>query len=144
MEEDGVTKALCRIGAATTNEQFRRWCLDERGGDWAWTVPLNVIMVEITWGGSNAPICHGAGLRNRTLSDLVTEVEFVNARGELQTVSRPRAAEGGRRLLRPAGDRHVADAQARPDDVRDAPADEPAPAARDPSPPGFDVPAQST
>ena len=87
VREDGVTKALCRIGAATTNEQFRRWCLDEGGGAWAWTVPLNVIMVEITWGGSNAPICHGAGLRHETLSDLVVEVEFVNARGRLQTVS---------------------------------------------------------
>jgi hypothetical protein len=89
VREDGVTKALCRIGAATTNEQFRRWCLDEGGGAWAWTVPLNVIMVEITWGGSNAPICHGAGVRHKTLSDLVVEVEFVNARGELQTVSDP-------------------------------------------------------
>jgi hypothetical protein len=87
VREDGVRKALCRIGAATTNDQFRRWCLDESGGDLAWTVPLNVIMVEITWGGSNAPICHGAGLRHKTLSDLVAEVEFVNARGELQTVS---------------------------------------------------------
>lgn len=87
--EDAVTKALCRIGAATTNEQFRRWCLDEQGGNWAWTVPLNVIMVEISWGGSNAPICHGAGRRHQTLSDLVTEVEFVNARGEIQVVSDP-------------------------------------------------------
>jgi hypothetical protein len=89
VNEGGVTKALCRIGAATTNEQFRRWCLDERGGASAWTIPLNVIMVEITWGGSNAPICHGAGLRHKTLSDLVAEVEFVNARGHLQTVSDP-------------------------------------------------------
>jgi hypothetical protein len=82
-------KVLCKIGAATTNEQFRRWCLDPAGGNQRWTVPLNVIMVEITWGGSNAPICHGAGLRNATLSDLVRAVEFVNARGELQTVSDP-------------------------------------------------------
>jgi hypothetical protein len=95
VREDGVRKALCRIGAATTNEQFRRWCLDEGGGAWEWTVPLNVVMVEITWGGSNAPICHGAGLRHKTLSDLVVEVEFVNARGELQTVS-------DRRLLKAA------------------------------------------
>ena len=87
--EGGVTKALCRIGAATTNEQFRIWCLDATGGDSAWTVPLNVIMVEITWGGSNAQICHGAGVAQPTLSDLVTEVEFVNALGELQTVSDP-------------------------------------------------------
>jgi hypothetical protein len=90
VREGGVEKALCRIGAGTTNEQFRRWCLDEQGGAWRWTVPLNVIMVEITWGGSNAQICHGAGLGNRTLSDLVTEVEFVNARGRLQRVSDPK------------------------------------------------------
>src|SRR5262249_48497770 len=56
IEEQGVTKALCKIGAATTNEQFRRWCLDSQGGNWNWTIPLNVIMVEITWGGSNGPI----------------------------------------------------------------------------------------
>lgn len=83
--EGGVTKALCRIGAGTTNEQFRQWS----AAGLEWTVPLNVIMVEITWGGSNAPICHGAGWRTQTLSDLVAEVEFVNARGELQTVNDP-------------------------------------------------------
>jgi len=93
--EEGVEKALCRIGAATTNEQFRRWCLktkeagSEEVGNWEWTVPFNVIMVEITWGGSNAPICHGAGSEHETLSDLVTEVEFVNAKGELQKVTDP-------------------------------------------------------
>jgi hypothetical protein len=96
LEEEGVEKALCRIGAATTNEQFRRWCLSPKGGNMKWTVPLNVIMVEITWGGSNAPMCHGAGWRHPTLSDLVTEVEFVNAKGNLQTVSGPtlKAAAG--------------------------------------------------
>ena len=102
IDEAGVRKALCRIGAATTNEQFRRWCLDPAGGNWAWTVPLNVIMVEITWGGSNAPICHGAGLRHQTLSDLVHAIEFVNAKGELQTVDDPellRTAAGAFGLL---------------------------------------------
>jgi len=67
-------------------KQFRRWALDDQGGAWMWSVPFNVIMVEITWGGSNAPICHGAGRLHGTLSDLVTEVEFVNAVGELQVV----------------------------------------------------------
>lgn len=100
--ENGVEKALCRIGAGTTNEQFRRWCLDAKGGALQWTVPLNVIMVEITWGGSNGPICHGAGLRNQTLSDLVAEIEFVNPKGELQTVSDPedlRSASGAFGLM---------------------------------------------
>jgi hypothetical protein len=44
--EDGVEKALC------TNEQFRRWCLDPKGGALCWSVPLNVILVEITWGAA--------------------------------------------------------------------------------------------
>ena len=102
IDESRVTKALCKIGAATTNEQFRRWCLDPSGGNLKWTVPLNVIMLEITWGGSNAAICHGAGLRNATLSDLVAAIEFVNARGQLQVVDDPdqlRAASGAFGLL---------------------------------------------
>jgi hypothetical protein len=93
IEEDGRKKALCRIGAATTNEMFRRWAI----GTMKWTVPLNVIMVEITWGGSNGPICHGAGITHQTLSDLVHEIEFVNAKHELQRVSdrqQLRAASG--------------------------------------------------
>jgi hypothetical protein len=87
-EEGHPNKHLCKIGAATTNEQFRQWCMERFKHDPAnsWTLPLNVIMVEITFGGSNAPICHGAGWKNKTLSDLVTEIEFVNPLGELQTV----------------------------------------------------------
>jgi hypothetical protein len=46
-------------------------------------------MVEITFGGSISPICHGAGLTNKTLSDLVVEVEYVDAHGEVQTISDP-------------------------------------------------------
>ena len=89
LNENGKIKALCKIGASTSNEQFRSWCIDAKGGNWQWTIPFNVIMVEITYGGSNAPICHGAGWKNETLSDLVTEIEFVNANGELQTVNDP-------------------------------------------------------
>jgi hypothetical protein len=83
-------KGLCRIGAATTNEMFREWVVADGKGHWKpWTLPLNVIMVEITFGGSNGPICHGAGRHTQTLSDLVHEIEFVNANGEIQTVSDP-------------------------------------------------------
>ncbi|KAG8670961.1 hypothetical protein FPOAC2_04226 [Fusarium poae] len=73
---------LVRIGCATTNERLRRWCIEHK----AVTIPLNVIMVEITIGGSNAPICHGAGLQNQTLSDLVRKIEYVDANGELRSV----------------------------------------------------------
>ncbi|MGF6886873.1 hypothetical protein ABIA39_005362 [Nocardia sp. GAS34] len=82
-------KGLVRVGASTTNQQFRDWMLSSSGGNRRWTLPLNVVLSEITLGGSISMICHGAGLRNQTISDLVAAVEFVNARGELQTVSDP-------------------------------------------------------
>jgi hypothetical protein len=75
-------KAFCKIGAGTTNEQFRKWCFENKKV----SLPFNVIMVEITFGGSNAPICHGAGFSSQTLSDLVEEVEYVDAKGIIQTV----------------------------------------------------------
>lgn len=82
---------LVRVGAATSNEHLRQWCLGEKRinnpNANQWTIPFNVVMVEITFGGSNAPICHGAGLRHKCLSDIVTEVEYVNANGDLVTVS---------------------------------------------------------
>ena len=59
-------------------------------------------MVEITFGGSISQICHGAGIGNKSLSDLVAEVEYVDANGLLQTVSDPnflRAAAGSFGLL---------------------------------------------
>ena len=93
--QDG-SSILCKVGAATTNEQFREWCVSQ-DTPLKWTLPLNVIMVEITFGGSFSPICHGAGIGNRTLSDLVAEVEYVDVNGEIRTVSDPaelRAAAG--------------------------------------------------
>ncbi|KAH8690619.1 hypothetical protein BGW36DRAFT_401032 [Talaromyces proteolyticus] len=78
---------LVRVGCSTTNEDLRRWCLSAKSR-WKWTLPLNVIMVEITCGGSNGPICHGAGIQTKTLSDLVFAVEYVDAMGNVQTISR--------------------------------------------------------
>jgi len=88
-QEEGKTKHLCKIGAATTNEQFRNWAVTNftlNGNLYSWTVPCNVILVENTFGGTNAMLCHGAGAESQTLSDLVTEIEFVNPNGELQTI----------------------------------------------------------
>ena len=88
-KENNRTKHLCRIGAATTNEQFRAWAMDafHRDPKSAWTVPWNVVMVESTYGGTNAMLCHVAlDYNNQTISDLVTEIEFVNPKGQLQTV----------------------------------------------------------
>ncbi|RGP81448.1 xylitol oxidase [Fusarium longipes] len=84
---------LVRIGCATTNERLRRWCIEQG----TVTIPLNIIMVEVTIGGGNAAICHGAGRRHGTLSDLVRKVEYVDANGEVRYVEKPehlRAASG--------------------------------------------------
>ncbi|OHF04516.1 hypothetical protein CORC01_00368 [Colletotrichum orchidophilum] len=84
---------LVRVGTACTNERLRRWCIENK----TVTLPMNVIMVEITLGGSNAPICHGAGRRHQTLSDLVRRIEYVDCNGEPQEVTKPehlRAASG--------------------------------------------------
>ena len=53
-----------------------------------WSIPYNVILVENTFSGTISSICHGAGYENKTLSDLVEEIEFVNAKGELQIVNK--------------------------------------------------------
>lgn len=39
---DGVTQRYVRIGAGTTNDQFRQWCLDKK----TVCIPFNVIMVR--------------------------------------------------------------------------------------------------
>jgi hypothetical protein len=61
-----------------------------------------VIIVETTFGGTISAMCHGAGINNPTLSDLVTEVEYVDANGEVRTVIDPgllRTASGALGLL---------------------------------------------
>ncbi|EXJ88462.1 hypothetical protein A1O1_05392 [Capronia coronata CBS 617.96] len=75
-------KKYVRVGTSTTNEQFRRWCIDTGKV----TLPMNIIEVEITMGGANATICHGAGINNPTLSDLVRCIEYVDASGTLRKV----------------------------------------------------------
>lgn len=85
-------KRLVRVGTAVTNQQFRRWC-NAQGEVEASTLPFNVIMVEITLGGSNAPICHGAGRDHKTLSDLVYAIEYVDANGNMQTLSKDKDPE---------------------------------------------------
>jgi len=77
---DATTRRVT-VGAAVTNYMMREWCKKNDV-----TLPLNVIMEEITLGGSNAPICHGAGKGNKTLSDLVTKITWINNAGEEQTI----------------------------------------------------------
>ncbi|KAL9127507.1 MAG: hypothetical protein Q9217_003637 [Psora testacea] len=78
-------KRLCRIGVSVTNEEFRLWAVTNK----EWTLPADVILVEVTIGGVNAPICHGAGARHKTISDYVRAVEYVDAHGVCQKVDDP-------------------------------------------------------
>lgn len=92
------TKRLCKVGVAVTNEDFRRWAIKNN----RWALPLDVILVEVTVGGVNGPICHGAGYRHKTVSDLVECVEYVDCKGKLHTVSdakQLRAAAGSFGLM---------------------------------------------
>lgn len=88
-EVNGKRKILCKIGSATCNYHFSDWVHAPIAGNQQWTMPLNVIMSEISFAGSNAMMCHGAGINNKTLSDLVKEIQFINVKGELQTVTDP-------------------------------------------------------
>lgn len=84
---------FARVMAGTTNNQFRNWC-HENG---SWALPFNTVVLAVTMGGTNATICHGAGLSTSTLSDLVVEVCYIDARGAEQQVSDPqqlKAASG--------------------------------------------------
>lgn len=88
-EKNGQKKIQCKFGASTCNYHFQDWVHDKKGGNLRWAMPANVIMTEVTFAGVNAPICHGAGITNKTISDLVTEIEFINIKGEKQTVRDP-------------------------------------------------------
>ncbi|KAF7502144.1 hypothetical protein GJ744_006980 [Endocarpon pusillum] len=86
-------KKLVRVGVAVTNEEFRRWAIAQN----SWSLPMDVILVEVTFGGVNGPICHGAGRRHKTISDQVRMIEYVDPNGKVQVITNPshlRAAAG--------------------------------------------------
>ena len=76
---------FAKVMAGTTNNQFREWCHATE----SWALPFNTVVLAVTFGGTNATICHGAGLGTSTLSDLVLEVCYVDASGNDQCVTDP-------------------------------------------------------
>ncbi|ERF72013.1 hypothetical protein EPUS_08407 [Endocarpon pusillum Z07020] len=65
----------------------RRWC----------ALPMDVILVEVTFGGVNGPVCHGAGCHHKTISDQVRMIEYVDPNGKVQVTTNTthlRAAAG--------------------------------------------------
>ncbi|HSX03888.1 MAG TPA: hypothetical protein VLG76_04075, partial [Rhabdochlamydiaceae bacterium] len=85
-----LNKIFCKIGGAVTNDELRAFCLENTDPfqNSYWSIPLNVILVENTLSGTISSICHGAGSQHSTLSDLVEEIEFVNAKGKLQVINK--------------------------------------------------------
>jgi hypothetical protein len=84
-EQFSESKRRCRAGVSVTNEDFRRWAVSNN----QWSLPVDVILVEVTVGGVNGPICHGAGYAHKTVSDYVRRVEYVDCDGCLQSVDDP-------------------------------------------------------
>ena len=80
-ELEGGKHAHVKVGTATTNLQMMNW--SNKSG---WTLPADIIAVMITYGGSNAMLCHGSGLTTQTLSDMVIEMELIDANGELRVI----------------------------------------------------------
>ena len=78
--------ASVRVGAATTNLQMLEWSSKTYHDGHRWTLPMDIIALMISYGGSNATITHGAGINNKNLNDIVIKLEFVNALGELQVI----------------------------------------------------------
>ena len=97
-EETGARHAAVKVGASCLNSFLFEWSLSNK----QWSLPADTLMLLMTYGGSNAPICHGGGLRHKSLSDLVLAIEYVDANGDLQVVDDPellKAASGAFGLL---------------------------------------------
>lgn len=63
---------------------------------------LSANLRQVTIGGVNGSICHGAGITHKTLSDYVRRIEYVDCNGELRVVDDARhtkAAAGALGLL---------------------------------------------
>jgi hypothetical protein len=84
LQETTPSGRLCRIGAAVTNDEFRRWQLENN-----WAAPVDTLLVEVTMAGITQGICHGGGIGHETIPDHVKRVEYVDPNGNLQIVDDP-------------------------------------------------------
>jgi len=83
-EEGGKLHAAVRFGAATLNLHYEEWALANN-----WTLPSNTIMQYMTLGGVMMGTSHGGGIGHRTMADILLEVEYVDAQGNLVTLTDP-------------------------------------------------------
>ena len=68
-EENGVKKATVRMGASSLNAHYFDWALKNN-----WTFPSNTIQHLMTIGGVATPMCHGAGIGHRTITDRIIKI----------------------------------------------------------------------
>ena len=68
-EEHGKKVASVRIGSATLNSHYFDWALK-----YNWTLPSNTIQHLMTIGGVATPMCHGAGIAHKTISDRILKI----------------------------------------------------------------------
>ena len=68
-EENGKKVASVRIGSSSLNAHYFNWALKHN-----WTLPSNTIQHLMTIGGVATPMCHGAGIAHRTISDRIIKI----------------------------------------------------------------------
>lgn len=74
---------LIKIGAGVSNDQMRRWCIQNR-----YQYKSNVIMVEVNVCGGLGTCSHGAGIDTQTLADYINEIEFIDYTGQRRIISK--------------------------------------------------------
>jgi len=83
-EEDGKKHASARFMAGTLNLHYMDWALANN-----WTLSSNTIMQYMSMGGVMMGTCHGGGIQHGTMGDKLLEVEYVDAKGDLITITDP-------------------------------------------------------
>ena len=70
--------------AGTLNLHYMDWALANN-----WTLSSNTIMQYMSMGGVMMGTCHGGGIQHGTMGDKLLEVEYVDAKGDLITITDP-------------------------------------------------------
>ena len=74
-EENGMKKASVRMGASSLNKHYFDWALKNN-----FTFPSNTIQHLMTIGGTATPMCHGAGIMHKTISDRILKIGNTRSR----------------------------------------------------------------
>ena len=70
--------------AGTLNLHYMDWALENN-----FTLSSNTIMQYMSMGGVMMGTCHGGGIQHGTMGDKLLEVEYVDAMGDLKTITDP-------------------------------------------------------